>query len=618
MVSTGRIHLRYTIVVISVLAIIILNIDVAVAVDPPHNEIENINCLTCHTPHKYLGPKLITDYSINNLCKSCHNDAGPGSNAETHEYEDGVNTIAIRCSVCHNPHLQDQYNTHGTPYGKLIRTQIETPNSGVKDVRFTGTNVPQDEEFRFITESPPPYDGVCEVCHTRTTHHRNNDDNPDEADRLHGADQNCIDCHKHVSGLRHGGGAGNGCDECHGHDDGWGGGTYSGTTVSHSTHTENDADDLRGPNIACGHCHDTTNYPYFADGEDLSHTTVCNPCHSPYGTYDGVGSPVIGAKPNWDQGVYDVGSLKPGREQWCVGCHDESPAIIDGVSAPDVSLFWTSGHGASASVECFECHDTTITHIDGSQRTYAFDSAYYDPGQSGLAYQAGYRLHSVNGQVPLMIPCNYNITFGYNAALMRDNAFRLCFQCHTKDKIFDTTPGDGITSNFKASAPNPPRNYSYAWGSGADTNEHVSHTLNYTGPFADSDWDASTTGAGGSDGRDTLTACFACHNVHGADGTMGSTNEAMIRDGILSGRTGYGFSYVIEDTGAGGYPWVTSTGAKQANSVGAIFRKNTANMCGGSMCHNDPAPPSGSSYDATGSAWGTYLEYYRPYADYGQ
>ena len=30
----------------------------------------------------------------------------------------------------------------------------------------------------------------------------------------------------------------------------------------------------------------------------------------------------------------------------------------------------------------------------------------------------------------------------------------------------------GIDSNFKASAPNPPRNYSCALGSGADVNEH--------------------------------------------------------------------------------------------------------------------------------------------------
>ena len=84
----------------------------------------------------------------------------------------------------------------------------------------------------------------------------------------------------------------------------------------------------------------------------------------------------------------------------------------------------------------------------------------------------------------------------------------------------------------------------------------------------------------------------------------------MIRDRSLAGRAGYGFSYVIEDTGTGGYPWVTSTGATQSTSVGAISPNNTDdNMCGGSFCHGNLDPPPGSS-------WRTCLEYYRSWQDY--
>ena len=138
--------------------------------------------------------------------------------------------------------------------------------------------------------------------------------------------------------------------------------------------------------------------------------------------------------------------------------------------------------------------------------------------------------------------------------------------------------------------------------------------MNYIGPFADSDWDAGTNGPGGSNGRDTMTACSSCHNVHGAAGTNGSTNEPMVRDGKLAGRTGgYKFSFVIEDVGNGGYPWVTSEGATQATSTGAIFRSNASSMCAASMCHGTPDPPAGSSYNASGSSWGTYLEYFRPW-----
>jgi uncharacterized delta-60 repeat protein len=305
----------------------------------------------------------------------------------------------------------------------------------------------------------------------------------------------------------------------------------------------------------------------------------------------------------------ESGCHGPGAMDNCTWCHDGSQ-----LSAPDVGFFYTSGHG-KFGIDCIACHDSSIPH-DGIARTYSFDSSQYDPSLSGVAYATGYRLKYVNGEVPLMIPTSYGITFSYDAQSIKANAFRLCFNCHDSSKILDNTPGDGIDSNFKARLPNPPRDYSYAWGSGADTNEHASHIMNYIGTFADSDWDATTTGQNDSNGLDSLLTCSSCHNVHGAAGTHGSTNDPMIRDGSLTGRSGYGFSYVVEDVGAGGYPMVTSVGASQSTSVGAVFRNNTADMCGGSMCHGNPGPPPASSYDASGSSWGTYIEYYRLWEHY--
>ena len=382
---------------------------------------------------------------------------------------------------------------------------------------------------------------------------------------------------------------------------------------SHATHFDN----VKGPGLplnetGCYTCHGDKACPKFDDGEPLETTTVCNDCHSAGGTLDGVTM----AKLNWEYGVYEEGgtALKSGKEMWCISCHDGGTSVCDGVSAPDISGdntsygYYVNGHRSKL---CSDCHDLTATHIDGEARTYAFDAAYYDPDQSGVAYASGYRLGYVDGKVPLMIPANYGTTFVYDAQTMRDNAFRLCFSCHDYTKILDNTPGDGIDSNFKASLPNPPRDYSYAWGSGADVNEHVSHVLNYIGPYWDSDWDADTSGSGDENGHDSLMACSSCHNVHGAAGAEGSTNEPMIRDGSLTGRTGYGFSYVVEDLPAGGYPsnMVTSLNASLPISVGAVFRNGNA-MCQ-DTCHQCPTP-LGSSYNASGSSWGTYLEYYRP------
>ena len=150
-------------------------------------------------------------------------------------------------------------------------------------------------------------------------------------------------------------------------------------------------------------------------------------------------------------------------------------SAIQDVSAPPVAGdnatwgYFVNGHGRTgAEFSCTVCHDAASAHIDGEARTYSFNSSYYGTNQSGVAYAAGYRLRSIDNKVPLMIPANYNITFSYNAQTMKDNAFRLCFDCHDVDMILDNTPGDGLDTHFKATPPNPPRNYSYAWGSGAD------------------------------------------------------------------------------------------------------------------------------------------------------
>ena len=445
---------------------------------------------------------------------------------------------------------------------------------------------------------------LCFSCHSGNLPPPN-PPTPSPPPAAHGASSDvlCTQCHD-AHDPSHGGGGGGDCADCHGY------------ARSHATHTLANSKGPATP-LTCNDCH-SANIPLFRQGGSLAATRVCDNCHSEGGAYNGLNDvgASIGAKDNWDAVYTEAGdALLAGKEKWCSGCHDGGTSTIGGVAAPNVDLHYVSGHGA-AGIACLDCHDVTRgNHIDTEPRTFTWTSAGYGPSQCGIGYADGYRLSDVNGDVPLMIPANYNITFSYNSQVMKENAFRLCFECHDMNKIFDDTPGNGIDSNFKASQPNPPRNYSYAWGSGADVNEHVSHIMNYTGPFCDSDWDASTTGPGGQNGRDALTGCYACHNVHGAVGLEGSTNEVMVRDGRLAGRgDGYGFSYVIED--ASGYPWVTSTGATQANSVGAILRLNTDvnSMCGGGMCHGNPTPPAGATYDASGSSWGTYLEYFRPWA----
>lgn len=347
------------------------------------------------------------------------------------------------------------------------------------------------------------------------------------------------DCHGDAKwGTGSGGGGGTDCTTCHGHEDDWPvvpGFTWHGTKQSHSTHTENDANDLKGPYLQCSDCHDTNNFPRFKDGQDKAGTTVCDTCHSPGGTYDGVNDPAIGAKANWATGVYnsDKVTLQAGKEKWCATCHDEAPSAISGVGAPNVVGdedattaygvgygFYKSGHGlpsdqvyqwtsktgspqqrAGAGLSCSACHDYSARHVDGLARTYE------SPGDSA-EYQAGYRLKSIGGQSPLVVPRTYEFD---DPVDVHPEDFRLCLSCHNP---YPFTANEGVTlTNFRNVA----------------TNAHYYHlSIRDTygpGPAWQSDWNQPPTGQG-----DSRAQCVQCHNVHG------STRLAMVTDGKLTSR----------------------------------------------------------------------------------
>jgi hypothetical protein len=96
---------------------------------------------------------------------------------------------------------------------------------------------------------------------------------------------------------------------------------------------------------------------------------------------------VIGAKSNWENGVYSGSHLPSDKQKWCAGCHDEVPSQIQGVDAPNVIGdedestnygigygFYKTGHGLSANLKypasggtvsgaglsCGYCHDLTM------------------------------------------------------------------------------------------------------------------------------------------------------------------------------------------------------------------------------------------------------------------
>jgi len=212
-------------------------------------------------------------------------------------------------------------------YGKLVRSKINTPNSGPKPVKLFRPVGPNT-----FADGDDIYDGPCEVCHTKTRHHRNNDDNPDQADHTHNVGIKCTLCHKHKNGfLPMGAGA---------HD-------------IHLTQTF-------GPKITCGEgawgCHGAiepgSNYPnevYFADGKTLcdgrpntacpntgpdTGTQVCANCHGEgaglakyYFFRPGSSQGEAGVKVTDYSGEYtwaDTWLGELGEQKFCGSCHNDT------------------------------------------------------------------------------------------------------------------------------------------------------------------------------------------------------------------------------------------------------------------------------------------------------
>ncbi|MBF0245182.1 MAG: hypothetical protein HQL31_07895 [Planctomycetes bacterium] len=335
-------------------------------------------------------------------------------------------------------------------------------------------------------------------------------------------------------------------------------------STAHQTHTVNGSPNMRGTFLSCNYCHDTNHFPYFNAGVDqngdglikLSETTVCNTCHSPNGSYDGVNNSVYGAKANWVNGVYSGSLLAAGKEKWCATCHDEVPSVIRGISAPntigdeDGSTsygvgwgYYKTGHGLSgnnypateapaANIQCTGCHDLTLAHIDGQQRTYAAASNNY---------KVGYRLKIAN-----------NVPRGSQS----QDDFALCFSCHNSALYLDQT---NYTTNFRSST----------------VNAHWGHLMN-SRPFYD--WDSDWDGA-----ADSLISCTACHNIHG------SPSPAMLQHGELISTP-----ETTDKVPALGFNYLPSgSNPKLMNSLGGSIKfygvgpgsvaKN--HVC--NMCHND-------------------------------
>jgi len=78
-------------------------------------------------------------------------------------------------------------------YGKAILHEVpdEAPTKTVRFFRSEGANS--------FADGDATYDGICEVCHTQTSHHRNDGLAPNQS---HNDGSRCTTCHPHANGFK--------------------------------------------------------------------------------------------------------------------------------------------------------------------------------------------------------------------------------------------------------------------------------------------------------------------------------------------------------------------------------------------------------------------------------
>jgi len=168
------------------------------------------DCTFCHTTHTAPGPSLTIATDVEVLCLTCHGPAGTSplkAAVHTNDNNSNYDPFRITCTDCHDPH-DGQSNWLGGVNIENVGpkddatwlAKIPTPSRGLQDVVFEsrGDDAGEPTLHSFADDDEDGNgvrDGVCEVCHTQTKHHRY------DISSGHHTGETCTRCHAHVDGF---------------------------------------------------------------------------------------------------------------------------------------------------------------------------------------------------------------------------------------------------------------------------------------------------------------------------------------------------------------------------------------------------------------------------------
>ena len=381
-------------------------------------------------------------------CLDCHNLATHSSSNTGTKY----GNWAVDCLICHTPHR--------TRNIFLMRESLQTPNSGTGTVDFRvddsagGTN-PQWSYLGDVSgPGNSPYDdGICEVCHTQTSHYRNDNSG---GDHTHNAGTRCIGCHPHSAGFSAGDGESAGGANCSGcHPQIWQG--MNGDVATTSRHAIGNVAGVNDTSTDSG-----VSWVDPLSSVAVSNRSCVNMCH-PDHVHNAVGGTTH------DFNVHEDASTGTTRQVTRGG----GGVIVSGTPART-----DFNGGAANDGMCVSCHRNPIAGTRPSMSGPAFDASAHDFVSNSVGattYDWTYTLHDGSTFDRNCTKCHAedsrpdDSTIPFSAVHFSDNPLLLsgslnpsgspasfqCYACHGNGTTGSDLSGKDIASQIAKSSSHP-------------------------------------------------------------------------------------------------------------------------------------------------------------------
>jgi hypothetical protein len=328
-----------------------------------HNAAHGIDCVECHfnnDPGAHGSFALPQGADQETVCRTCHSDLNPGSAKQDFALHTGPKySASVDCGSCHDVHNQLDFTTEDTHSGGVTTNNVEWIRPNVTKYRASALEpalFQANTGFFAFNQSSPPWNGICQTCHTGTDWHRN--DTSGSNDHGHEISNVCTDCHLHKDGFR-----GGDCTGCHNQEQ------EIGTSGVFRRQITEDSSTPGSGEFSTGF---TSHHVNDGSGSEVVTKWDCVVCHAegntltgaPDGTYHKNG--LVELK-NVDTGTAlsdDWAAVSAAtRSDFCMSCHDSNGAQgITGRTDPDADATTNALNPFNDAVT--NAHETTAFDVN--------------------------------------------------------------------------------------------------------------------------------------------------------------------------------------------------------------------------------------------------------------